>query len=68
MSQENVEIVRAAFEAFNRGDIGASHEFWDPEIEWHHRSMVPEAGVYRGQGGAYGLVEWLPRLGACAWR
>src|SRR5436190_15164960 len=34
MSQENVEIVRSAYEAFNRGDIDAVVENYDAEIEW----------------------------------
>jgi ketosteroid isomerase-like protein len=34
MSQENVEIVRRGYEAFNRGDWDAALEVADPEIEW----------------------------------
>ncbi len=34
MSQENVEVVRAAYEAFARGDRGVVARFADPEIEW----------------------------------
>jgi ketosteroid isomerase-like protein len=30
MSQENVEIVRAAYRAFNAGDMDALREFYDP--------------------------------------
>jgi ketosteroid isomerase-like protein len=30
MSQENVEIVRAAYEAFNRRDLDALRECYDP--------------------------------------
>ena len=33
MSQENVEIVRAAYEAWNAGDMNAWGESFDPEIE-----------------------------------
>jgi hypothetical protein len=35
MSEKNVEIVREAIEAFNRGDLDAWIGFYDPEIEWH---------------------------------
>lgn len=35
MSQENVEIVRGAQEAFLAGDIEAALDALDPEIEWH---------------------------------
>jgi ketosteroid isomerase-like protein len=32
MSQENVEIVRSAFEAYNRGDLAAVLEAVDPSV------------------------------------
>ena len=35
MSKENVEIVRAANEAFLSGDVAAALEALDPAIEWH---------------------------------
>ncbi|MGH2992133.1 MAG: nuclear transport factor 2 family protein [Solirubrobacterales bacterium] len=33
MSQENVEIVRAAFDAYNRGDVGAAFKDAAPDFE-----------------------------------
>jgi ketosteroid isomerase-like protein len=49
MSQESVEIVRRAFDAFNRRDIHAALQDVYPEIEldWS-RSAGLEAGVYPG--------------------
>jgi len=49
MSQENVEVVRRAIEAFSSGDLDATIQMADPEIEvdWSKSSGV-EAGVYRG--------------------
>jgi ketosteroid isomerase-like protein len=35
MSQENVEVVRAAYEALIRGDLRAWSDSTDPEIEWN---------------------------------
>ena len=35
MSQENVELVRQAFEAFNRGDRAAVARLLAPDVEWH---------------------------------
>jgi len=35
MSQENVEIVRAAFDAWNRGDIEAWISAWDEQAEFY---------------------------------
>ena len=34
MSKENVDIVRAVIHAFNRRDLAALTESFDPEIEW----------------------------------
>ncbi len=34
MSQQDVDTVRGAYEAFNRGDIPAVLETFDPDIEW----------------------------------
>jgi ketosteroid isomerase-like protein len=34
MSQENVEIVRAAYGVFNRGEIDALLDLCTPDIEW----------------------------------
>ena len=33
MSQENVEIVRAAFDAWNAGDMDALRELYDPDVD-----------------------------------
>ena len=67
MSQENVEIARKAFEAFNRGGIRAMQEFWDPEIVWHTDPMVPEPGVYEGREAVTAYLEGFIRAFG-AWR
>jgi ketosteroid isomerase-like protein len=54
MAQENVEIVRALAEAFQRREHVSAFEFYDPEIEWDATSegVAPDiAGVYRGHEG-----------------
>ena len=52
MSQENVEIVRALAESFQRRDHERAFEFYDSEIEWDASrcaEVIPDlAGVYRG--------------------
>ena len=50
MSQENVEIVRRAIDAFNQRDIDEMVRECDAEIEvdWS-RSRGPEAGIYHGR-------------------
>ena len=56
MSQENVEIVRRAIDAFNQRDVDDLVRDWDPEIEldWS-RSRGLEAGIYRGQEAVLGF-------------
>jgi ketosteroid isomerase-like protein len=49
MSQENVEIVRQAYEAVNRGGFAAANSYVHPEIEFYTYAQSPEAGVYRGK-------------------
>ena len=49
--QENVAIVRGAYEAFGRGDIDALIDALDPNIEWitPGPSELATAGTRRGQ-------------------
>ena len=50
MSQENVEIVRRAIEAFNREDFDAALQDAAPDmtLDWSH-SRGLNAGIYVGQ-------------------
>jgi uncharacterized protein len=48
MSQENVEIVRGTFEAWNRGDYEAAGAAYDPEVEVEMRLGADLDGTYRG--------------------
>ena len=45
MSQENVEIVRAMLNAFNRGDFEASLQFLDEGVEWHAVKLNPTSAA-----------------------
>jgi ketosteroid isomerase-like protein len=49
MSQENLELVRRAYEAANRGEFESADLYFHPEIEFHTYAQSPEAGVYRGK-------------------
>jgi ketosteroid isomerase-like protein len=55
MSQENVEVVQRALEAWNADNLDAFLAELDPEVEWHP-SIEPalEGGetTYRGHDGA----------------
>ena len=62
MSQENVEIVRQFWKAFNdlgiQEDVdGVLAEFFDPEIEWHDTPSLPGAAVYRGHAALQRHIE-----------
>jgi ketosteroid isomerase-like protein len=47
MSKENVEIVRRAYEAWNRRDFDAAAELLSPDIEWQMPSSFPEPDTWR---------------------
>ena len=50
MSEENVEATRQLIEAFNRRDLAAMTESFDPEIEWAPIGPAAvERAVYRGR-------------------
>jgi uncharacterized protein len=51
VSQENVELARRGYDAFNRGDMEVAFELFDPEIEWSEGTDVPEPQVYHGHDG-----------------
>jgi ketosteroid isomerase-like protein len=55
MSQENVEIARRAYDAWNRDDLDAFLAELDPEVVWHTAIEGTAEGddmVYRGHAGA----------------
>ena len=57
MSQENVEIVRAAIDAFNRGDWEAGLKDTDPDFEFDFsRAVGPVQGVFK-LGQIRGFLE-----------
>jgi ketosteroid isomerase-like protein len=49
MSEERVEIVRAAYQAWNAGDMDALRELYDPSIVWRAPPGWPEPGPYVGR-------------------
>jgi ketosteroid isomerase-like protein len=58
MSQENVERVRAAIEAWNRGDLDAALTVAAPDLEVDTSSTVGEwRGVHRGRDAARRLWQ-----------
>ena len=60
MSQENVEAVQRAVEAYNRRDVEALVADAHPDIEWHPAILQMLSGketVYRGHEGIRQLVK-----------
>jgi ketosteroid isomerase-like protein len=49
MSQENVELTRAAYEQFSRGDFSRMFEQTTDDFEFVTAAEMPDAGTYRGQ-------------------
>ena len=50
--RENVELVRRAYDAWNRDDMDACLALMDPEVEWHTTGRLPDVEpVYRGHEG-----------------
>ena len=57
MSHQNVEVVRAMYAAFARGDREALVSHLDPSIRVHDRPVHPEASVYEGPEGFLRFAE-----------
>jgi ketosteroid isomerase-like protein len=49
MSQENVEVVRKIYDAFEAGDIEGLLSWVDPEIEFDLSDRLPDEGLHRGR-------------------
>ena len=60
MSEENVELVRRAFEAFNRGDLDAALADLAPNFEYVPSGAIPGASdIHRGPDGMKRFAGWL---------
>ncbi|MEK6327260.1 MAG: nuclear transport factor 2 family protein [Actinomycetota bacterium] len=60
MSQENVEVVRGAYEAMNNREVSRMSEFLDPEVVFDMSRNILNPDVYRGFAGLerlMGVVE-----------
>lgn len=68
MSQRNVEIVRASFEAFGRGDFDTAFAAYDPGAQWHTADDEPDSRTYTGLSELRAFVAhladpWTDRFG-----
>jgi ketosteroid isomerase-like protein len=58
VSRENVEIVRACFEAWRAGDFERSLSYYAEDTVWQTGSV--DSAVYRGRAGvARAMKEWV---------
>ena len=60
MSQENLEALKRANEAANRGDVEALLADLDSDVEWHPAMQALLGGgapVYRGHAGVLGMLR-----------
>jgi ketosteroid isomerase-like protein len=57
MTQENVEGVRAAFEAWNAGDVEALFAHFHPELVYHPRADEPDPSPHVGRDAYERLVH-----------
>jgi ketosteroid isomerase-like protein len=71
MSQENLELVRRAFEEFNRGGVEAMVDtFWHPQIVYDMTPAgIPGFGVYTGYEEVRGLfADWFAAFEFDEWQ
>jgi ketosteroid isomerase-like protein len=59
MSAESVDILRAGFDAFNRGDYDSWVGAFAEDVEVHDLADTPDTGVFHGHAG---VREWLAKL------
>jgi uncharacterized protein len=57
MSQENVEIVRRMYDAWNRHDLETSLALADPEIEYVNSPTAVEPGTRHGHDGLTAVLR-----------
>ena len=59
MSQENVELVRRAADAYESGDLSAVLESFSPDLVTYVAPPIPVAGTYHGPEGFLQLtLDW----------
>jgi ketosteroid isomerase-like protein len=63
MSQENVEVVRRVYDAWNAGDMTALRDLCDLDVVMHHREGWPEAGPSVGREAVMRQCEQLRDAG-----
>jgi ketosteroid isomerase-like protein len=57
MSQENVEVVRQIFQAFNSRDWAEWESHHHPDFEWSDPPEFPGGGMHRGVDGVRRFID-----------
>jgi ketosteroid isomerase-like protein len=57
MSRQNLEAVKAAFDAYYRGDIERVSELADPELVVTQTAEMPDAQTFHGRRGFIEAIE-----------
>ena len=52
-AQENADVVRRGYEAFNTGDVETLTELFDPKASWHTPGRSPIAGDHEGREAVF---------------
>ncbi len=59
MSQENVDLVRRGWRAYESGDLSAVLELLSPDMVTHVAASLPVAGTYQGREGFLQVtIDW----------
>ena len=61
MSAENVEVARAAYEAFRRGDLEGVGTYFADDVVWESPDTLPIGGVFRGRDAVLGSFAEIPK-------
>ena len=62
MSQENVELVRAGYDALNARDAEGALAGLDRDVEFVSVGAAVEGGLFRGHSGFRDYLDMLPQL------
>jgi uncharacterized protein len=60
VSSENVQILRDAYDAFARQDVGSVMAAFHEDIEWDTPDSIPFGGSYHGHDGVGSFFSQLP--------
>jgi ketosteroid isomerase-like protein len=64
MSQENVEVVRGFWRAWEGGDLGSALDLTDPNVVTERMHPAPDAQAYLGQEGIVQAgIDWMENFG-----